>query len=222
MQAPWDAADLRRRLRLYAVTDGRRGAELLRAAEDALRGGVTLLQYRAKGIPEAELRQTAKELLACAAAYGVPLILNDTASLAAEIGAAGAHLGFRDGDLRTARTLLPGKILGATARTVEQAVAAEAAGADYIGSGAVFGTATKADAVPMPLPLFRAICAAVRIPVVAIGGIHAENIGRLRGCGQAGYAVVGGIFRQGELPPREAAAALRRIVDGEHERPHPQ
>jgi len=185
--------ELRRDLLLYAVTDGR--DDPLPAIEAALRGGATMLQLREKRLGGEELLALARRVKAVADRFGVPLILNDRADLAVEIGAAGAHLGPSDGDLRAARALLgPDKILGATARTVEQALAAEAAGADYLGCGAVFGTNTKAEAVPMPPELLRAICGAVQIPVVAIGGIADVNIGRLRGCGMAGFAVVSGIF----------------------------
>lgn len=205
--------NLAAQLRLYAVTDSRRGDALERAVEAALRGGATMLQLRAKGMGDAALTETARRLLAITERYAVPLLLNDRADIAVAVGAAGAHLGLTDGDLRQARALLgPGKILGATARTVEQALAAEAAGADYLGSGAVFGSTTKADATQMPLPLLQSICAAVQIPVVAIGGIDAGNIGQLKGNGVAGYAIVGGIFGADDI--EKAAQALRRQIDG--------
>lgn len=187
-------------LLLYAVTDARTGPDLESAVEAALRGGVTLLQLRMKGAQDEELLRTAKRLLTITNAYGVPLIVNDRADIAVAAGAAGAHLGPADGDLRKARALLgPKRILGATARSIEQAVNAEAAGADYLGSGAVFGSGTKADATKMPLDVLRSICAGVKIPVVAIGGIDAGNIAALAGCGAAGVAVVGGIFGQPDI-----------------------
>jgi len=182
-------------LQLYAISDGD-----LCAIEAALRGGATMLQLRAKGLADDALLALARSVKRVTDRYGVPLIINDRADVAVEIDAAGAHLGPSDGDLHAARALLgPEKILGATARTVEQALAAEVAGADYLGSGAVFGTNTKADAAPMPLGLFKEICAAVRIPVVAIGGIERANIMQLKGCGMAGFAIASGIFGQEDI-----------------------
>ena len=182
--------ELRRGLLLYAISDGNTNA-----IEAVLRGGVTMLQLRTKGLPDDELLALAHSVKRITDRYNVPLIINDRADIAAEIDAAGAHLGLSDGDLRAAHALLgPKKILGATARTVDQALAAEAAGADYLGSGAVFGTSTKADAVPMPFELLREICTAVEIPVVAIGGIDRTNIDQLRDCGMAGFAISSGIF----------------------------
>jgi len=174
-----------------------------------------MVQLREKCLDDEQLLALARAVKEITDRFGVPLIINDRADIAVAAGAAGAHLGLCDGDLRAARVLLgPDKILGATARTVEQALAAEAAGADYLGSGAVFGSPTKADAVPMPLDLLREICAAVRIPVVAIGGIDRTNIARLRGCGMAGFAVVSGIFgaRNIEQSARELREAAEEVV----------
>jgi thiamine-phosphate pyrophosphorylase len=183
---------IRRDLLLYAISGGN-----LPAIESALRGGATMLQLRAKGLRDDELLALARSVKRVTDAHHVSLIINDRADIAVEIDAAGAHLGLSDGDLRAARDLLgAGKILGATARTVDQALAAEAAGADYLGCGAVFGTVTKADAVLMPPGLLKEICRSVKIPVVAIGGIDCTNINRLKGCGMAGFAVASGIFGQ--------------------------
>jgi len=194
-------------LQLYAISDGD-----LCAIKAALRGGVTMLQLRAKGLPDDDLLALARSVKRITDSYHVPLIVNDRADIAVQIDAAGAHLGFSDGDLRTARALLgPKKILGATARTVEQALAAGAAGADYLGSGAVFGTSTKADAVPMPLELLREICKAVKIPVVAIGGIDSTNIDQLKGCGMAGFAIASGIF--GATDIEQTTKKLREAAD---------
>ena len=177
-------------LLLYAISDGN-----LPALEAALRGGATMVQLRVKGLDDEALLAVAHKAKAVTDKYNVPLIINDRADIAHAIDAAGAHLGLKDGDLRETRAFLgPEKILGATARTVEQALAAQAAGADYLGSGAVFGTSTKADAVPMTLGLFKEICGCVKIPVVAIGGIDCSNIAQLKGCGMAGFAVSSGVF----------------------------
>jgi len=194
-------------LLLYAISDGN-----IAAVEAALRGGATMIQLRAKGLPDQELLTLARCVKRITDQFGVPLIVNDRADIAVAIDAAGAHLGPSDGDLRAARALLgPGKILGATARTVEQALAAQAAGADYLGCGAVFGTRTKADAVPMNFELLREICHTVKIPVVAIGGIDRTNIARLHGCGMAGFAVVSGIF--GAADVEGAARELRDAAE---------
>ncbi|MDR0531941.1 MAG: thiamine phosphate synthase [Oscillospiraceae bacterium] len=205
--------ELHAALRLYAITDARPAGELPGAVAAALRGGATMIQYRAKGLDDRLLLATALQLKQITDAFGVPLIINDRTDLAIAAGAAGAHLGPGDGDLSAARIALGrDRILGATARSVEQALAAQAAGADYLGSGAVFGTSTKADAAAMPLPLLREICRSVTVPVVAIGGIDGANIARLRGCGAAGVAVVSGIFGAADV---EAAARALRAKAGE-------
>jgi thiamine-phosphate pyrophosphorylase len=200
-------------LLLYAISDGG-----LDAIEQAINGGITMLQLRAKGLPDSELLALARRVKELTDRFHVPLIINDRADIAVEIGAAGAHLGLGDGDLRAARALLgPGKILGATARTVDQALAAQAAGADYLGCGAVFGTRTKSDAVPMPLGLFKEICAGVKIPVVAIGGIDRTNIARLKGRGMAGFAIASGIFGRESVgqATRELRDTAKDILKGE-------
>jgi len=198
---------MRNCLLLYAISDGN-----IAAIKAALRGGATMLQLRAKNLPDDELLALARSVKGITDRYGVPLIINDRADIAVEIDAAGAHLGPADGDLRAARALLGlDKILGATARTVEQALAAQAAGADYLGSGAVFGTRTKADATPMPLELLSEICRSVSIPVVAIGGIDRMNIANLKGCDMAGFAVVSGVFGAGNI--EGAARELRKLAE---------
>ena len=173
-------------LRLYAVTDRTwLGNETLyEQVEKALEGGATLVQLREKELPEADVQKEAEELLELCHRYGVKLILDDDVELAAKVGADGVHIGQSDMD----------KIIGVTAKTVEQAKAAEAGGADYLGSGAVFGSTTKKDAIPMKHELLEEICHSVKIPVVAIGGITAENVLQLKGRGIAGVAVVSGIF----------------------------
>lgn len=131
---------------------------------------------------------------------------------AIEIDADGVHLGQDDMDPETARKLLgPDKIIGVTAKTVEQAKTAERKGADYLGSGAVFGSTTKLDAKPMSKELLKEITSSVDIPVVAIGGINAENAKTLKGTGIAGIAVVGGIFANDDI--KLAAEQLAHICD---------
>lgn len=184
-------------LRLYAVTDRTwLGNETLyEQVEKALRGGATLVQLREKDLPEADVQKEAEELLELCHRYGVKLILDDDVELAAKVGADGVHIGQSDMELAHAREILgPDKIIGVTAKTVQQAKAAEAGGADYLGSGAVFGSTTKKDAIPMKHELLEEICHSVKIPVVAIGGITAENVLQLKGRGIAGVAVVSSIF----------------------------
>ncbi|MCL2106105.1 MAG: thiamine phosphate synthase [Oscillospiraceae bacterium] len=197
-------------LLLYAVTGPPRadGMPLPRQAEAAIRGGATMLQLREKKLGPDAFLKLAREIKNVTDAYGVPLIINDRVDLALACGAAGVHLGLSDGSLREARALLgPRAILGATARTAEQALAAEAAGADYLGCGAVFGSATKTDAVAMAPETLRAICGAVKIPVAAIGGITRENVTQLAGRGMAGFAVVSALFGAADI--ETAARELR-------------
>lgn len=190
----------REHLLIYAVTDrawtGR--MTLFEQVEAALRGGATMVQLREKGLAEQDFEgflEEARRMHELTARYGVPLIIDDNVEIALKSGAEGVHVGQNDMNAGEVRRLLgPDRILGVTAKTVEQARRAQDAGADYLGSGAVFGTSTKADAIPMSLERLREICACVRIPVVAIGGICLENIGRLSGSGVAGAAIVSGIF----------------------------
>ncbi len=187
----------REQLKLYAVTDRTwLGNETLyEQVEKALKGGVTLVQLREKELDEETFEKEGRELLELCHRYHVPLIINDNVALAKKINADGVHIGQSDMEMQHARELLGAdKIIGVTAKTVEQAKAAQVAGADYLGSGAVFGTSTKADAKPMELALFQKICESVEIPVVAIGGISGDNVLQLKGRKMAGIAVVSGIF----------------------------
>lgn len=201
-------------LRLYAVTDRSwlHGETLYEQVEKALKGGVTLVQLREKELSEADFEQEAKELLELCHKYNVNLIINDNVALAAKVGADGVHIGQSDMGVEKARAILgKEKIIGVTAKTVEQAKAAEAAGADYLGSGAVFGTSTKKDAKPMDHALLQEICESVKIPVVAIGGIDGGNILLLKGRKMAGVAVVSGLFACEDI--KKAAEDLREKAD---------
>ena len=187
----------REQLKLYAVTDRSwLGNETLyEQVEKALKGGATMVQLREKELDEAAFRKEAEELLKLCRNYHVPFIVNDNVELAKSIGADGVHIGQSDMELTRAREMLgQDAIIGVTAKTVEQAKAAETGGADYLGSGAVFGSSTKLDAKPMDHALLQEICESVHIPVVAIGGITGENVIKLTGRGMAGVAVVSGIF----------------------------
>ena len=189
-------------LRLYAVTDrswvGRQS--FLEQVEAALRGGATCIQLREKELDREAFLAEAKEIKVLCARYHVPFIINDNVELALEVDADGVHVGQEDMDARDVRSLIGNdKILGVTAKTVEQALCAQQAGADYLGSGAVFGSATKTNAKPMSRELLQTICQSVIIPVVAIGGIHKGNINTLAGTGIQGAAVVSGIFAAADI-----------------------
>ena len=184
-------------LLLYAVTDrawvGRQ--TLLAQIEDALRGGVTMVQLREKTLAAEAFAAEAAEVKALCHRYGVPLLIDDNVDVALESGADGVHVGIEDAPVEEIRARA-GKdfIIGATAKTVEQARAAEAAGADYLGVGAVFPSPTKKNAVRITVEQLKAICAAVSIPAVAIGGIDLENISALKGGGMRGVAVISALF----------------------------
>ena len=200
-------------LQLYAVTDSRwlKGSTLATAVEKALAGGVTCVQLREKQLPFDEFLRTAKEIKTLCQNYHVPFIVDDNLDIALACDADGLHIGQNDMPAAKARQLLgPDKILGVSAQTIKQAVAACQDGADYLGVGAVFPTGTKTDAVEVPLDTLKAITAAVDIPVVAIGGIGADNIAQLSGTGIAGAAVVSAIFAQEDI--KKAAANLRQLI----------
>lgn len=200
-------------LLLYAVTDRAwTGSQpLARQVEAALQNGATCLQLREKALDPAAFREEARQMALLCGRYGVPLIINDNVEVALACGAAGVHLGQQDMPIAQARRMAgPDLILGASAHTVQEALEAQAAGADYLGVGAVFSTSTKADASPLPLTTLREICAAVSIPVVAIGGITETNLLQLTGCGAAGVAVVSAIF--GAPNPGAATARLVRLA----------
>lgn len=200
-------------LRLYAVTDRSwLGAQsLYEQVESALKGGATCVQLREKEADYDLFRKEAIQLRELCIRYNVPLIINDNVELALEVGADGIHVGQEDMDARDVRTAIgQDKILGVTAKTVEQALLAQAAGADYLGSGAVFGSATKQNARPMSKALLQEICAAVSIPVVAIGGIYRENILQLAGVDIRGAAVVSGIFAAEDIEAE--CRELRKLI----------
>lgn len=200
-------------LRLYAVTDrawtGRQ--TLLEQLEDALQGGITLVQLREKDLPQEDFLAEALAAKELCHRYGVPLLINDNVDLALQCGADGVHVGAEDMPVAEIRRLAgPGFIVGATAKTVRQAQAAQADGADYIGVGAVFPSPTKPNAVGITKGELADICASVSIPVVAIGGITQENLPQLAGSGAVGAAVVSAIF--GAQDVRAAAQALDRLT----------
>ena len=194
-------------LQLYAVTDRQwlqKGQSLADVVEAAILGGATLIQLREKTMDDESFICEAMEVKKVTDAYGIPLIINDNLKVCLACDAAGVHVGQDDLRAEKVRELLgPDKIIGVTAKTVEQAKAAVRQGADYLGSGAMFGSSTKSEARPMTLDEFKEIRRSVSVPIVLIGGIDAENIRELKGSGAQGVAVVSGIFAQ---PDVEAAA----------------
>ncbi|MBP3729547.1 MAG: thiamine phosphate synthase [Lachnospiraceae bacterium] len=198
---------------LYGVTDRAWLGDMTLAqqAEAALKGGVTCLQLREKELDRDAFLQEARNLKKLCDRYGVPLIVNDDVKIAIQSDADGVHIGQQDEDAALVRLMIgPEKILGVSAQTVEQAVKAEAEGADYLGVGAVFYTGTKPDAEAVSLETLRDICRSVSIPVVAIGGISRETLPLLEGSGVSGVAVVSAIFAAKDI--EGAARALREQV----------
>ena len=190
------------RLRLYAVTDRAwlRGQTLEQQVEAALQGGVTCVQLREKQLDRESFIQLGRSIGSLCRRYGVPLIINDDLDVALACGADGVHVGQDDLSAAEARRLLgPDKIIGVSAQTVEQAILAEQRGADYLGVGAVFHTGSKADAEDVSHETLTAICNAVKIPVIAIGGITRDNVTELSGSGICGIAVISAIFAQKDI-----------------------
>ena len=205
--------ELAEKLLLYAVTDRHWLGErtLYEVVRDSLDGGVTFLQLREKNLDEDSFYEEAVRLQAMAREYKVPFVINDNVEIAVRMNADGVHVGQDDMEAGNVRALIgPDKILGVSTQTVEQAVLAEQQGADYLGVGAVFPTGSKDDAVDVPLETLKAICEAVSIPVVAIGGITLENIPELAGTGICGIAVICAIYAQKNI--REAASALKKVT----------
>ena len=201
-------------LKLYAVTDRTwlDGRSLEEVVEEAILGGVTMIQLREKDMPYDEFKAEAIRIQTICKEHNVPFLINDNVTLAKEINADGVHVGQSDLEAGKVREMLGfDKIIGVTAKTVEQAKKAETAGANYLGSGAVFGTSTKKDAKPMDISLLKEIVASVSIPVVAIGGIDETNVTKLDGTGIAGIAVVSGIFAKEDI--RAAATTLLKLMN---------
>lgn len=201
-------------LLLYAVTDRAwlAGRSLPDCVQQAINGGATFVQLREKEASYDEFLELAKQIKPLCASAGVPFVINDNIDIALAIDADGVHVGQDDTACEQARTILgPNKIVGVSAQTVEQALAAQAAGANYLGVGALIPTATKPDAADVTYDGLKNICAAVDIPVVGIGGLNAHTIGQFAGTGAAGAAVVSAIFAAEDC--REAACELRRICE---------
>lgn len=198
-------------LLLYAVTDRSwlNGETLYSQVEKALKGGATFMQLREKDLDEESFLKEAVEIKELCRKYGVPFVINDNVDIALSMDANGVHVGQSDMEALDVRAKLgPDKIIGVSAQTVEQALLAEKHGADYLGVGAVFHTGTKLDADDVSFETLKAICQAVSIPVVAIGGITRDNLMELKGSDIAGVAVVSAIFAQ-----KDIEAATRDLLE---------
>ncbi|MCI5758858.1 MAG: thiamine phosphate synthase [Eubacterium sp.] len=213
----WNQEELKKALQLYAVTDRHwlNGRRLADDVERALRGGATFVQLREKDDMKLEhdafLREAA-EIKALCRRYKVPFVIDDDVDLALEIGADGVHVGQSDMETGLVRSRLgKDRIIGVSTQTVEEALLAESRGADYLGVGAVFPTGSKADASEVSMDALRAICKAVSIPVVAIGGITEENVMELAGSGIVGISVISAIFSKEDVEGAARALKSRTI-----------
>ncbi|MBQ7951328.1 MAG: thiamine phosphate synthase [Clostridia bacterium] len=201
-------------LLLYAVTDRTwlNGESLYEQVEKAIKGGATVVQLREKNLDEESLLSEALEIQALCKKYKIPFIINDHVEIAKKINADGVHVGQSDGKAENIRAMLGDeKILGVSAQTVEQALLAEKAGADYLGVGAVFPTGSKPDADDVSFDTLKEICSAVSIPVVAIGGISAKNAEMLKNSGISGIAVISAIFAAEDI--ESATKILRKLSE---------
>lgn len=205
---------LREQLLVYAITDrkGDSDLSLCEKVRRALAGGATIVQLREKELPEEEFYAEALEIKEICRAFGAPFLINDNVGLAIKCGADGVHVGSDDLPVDKIRRIVPRDfIVGATAKTVEQARAAERAGADYLGVGAVFPSPTKPGAVRITREELKAISDSVRIPTVAIGGITLQNMERLKGGGMHGFAFVSAIFAADDITA--ATGRLRKKAE---------
>ena len=197
---------------IYLVTDDGclQGRALLDCVREALEGGVTLVQYRAKTASSAEMYAEALQLKALCDSFNVPLIINDRLDIAMAVGAAGVHLGQDDLPCAAARRILgEDYLIGVSAHNPAEAKAALQSGADYLGCGAVFGTATKADVKKLGTDGLAAICKAKGLPVVGIGGVTADNYREVRVAGADGAAIVSGILAQPDI--RATVRAIAKV-----------
>lgn len=196
-RGPWSADAIRKSMLCYAVTDRAwlRGRTLASCVEDAIAGGATFIQLREKKASVEETEKLALELKDICATYHVPFVLDDDVELAKKVGADGVHVGQEDLACSKVREILgEDAIIGVSAQTVDEAVAAWKAGADYLGVGALHPTLTKPDAVDVTYEELTRICAAIPIPAIGIGGVDATTAHELEGTGVAGGAVVSAIF----------------------------
>lgn len=203
----------KKELQLYAITDRHwlNGRSLYEVVKESLDGGVTFLQLREKQLDEDHFLEEAKKLQGLCSEYNVPFIINDNVEIALAINADGVHIGQSDMAMKEAREKLgPDKIIGVSAHTKEEALLAQAQGADYLGVGAVFPTSSKDDAESVSYETLKEICDVVSIPVVAIGGITKDNLHQLSGSGISGISVISAIYAQPDI--KEAARELKQCV----------
>lgn len=201
-------------LLLYAVTDRHwlNGASLCEQVEKAIIGGATFVQLREKNLDDNSFLREALDIQKLCKQYQIPFVINDNVDIALKINADGVHVGQSDMEAGNVRELLGNdKILGVSAQTVEQAKLAESQGADYLGVGAVFHTGSKADADDVSFSTLKAICKAVSIPVIAIGGINKENVMQLSESGICGIAVISAIFAEKNI--QTATSELRKLTE---------
>ena len=185
--------------KIYLVTDEKACLEkdFYACIEEAIKGGVKIVQLREKNISTKDFYEKALKVKEICKNYGALFIINDRLDIAQAIGADGVHLGQFDMPIEKAREILKDKFLiGATARNVEEAKRAELSGADYIGSGAIFGTNTKDNAKKLEMEELKKIVASVKIPVFAIGGININNVSSLKNIGLQGICAVSGILSE--------------------------
>ncbi len=200
---------------LYAVTNSKLPSKLplMEQVEAALKGGITCLQLREKDLDDEAFLARAIEMQRLCKRYNVPLIINDNVRVAIQSGASGIHVGQSDMPLSEVRKLVgENMIIGVSAHNVEEAKLAEAGGADYLGVGAIYATTTKPDASYVPVSELKRICRAVRIPVVAIGGMERGTISKLSGTGVDGVAMVSAIFAADNIE-QECRKLLRLSKD---------
>jgi thiamine-phosphate pyrophosphorylase len=198
---------------LYLVTDRNSmpPKDFGAVVEESIKGGVTVVQLREKNALGLEFYTLGKTIKAITHKYNVPLIINDRIDVAQAIGTDGVHIGQEDLPLTEARKILGNnKIIGVSASNLQEAVEAERRGADYLGVGAMYPTATKADAKCTSIEELKKIRAQVRIPVVIIGGINENTVSNFRGCGIDGIAVVSAIMSASD--PKIAAKRLKELV----------
>ncbi len=202
-------------LSLYLIADTGTATKIsfLKAVEEAVAGGVTMVQFRFKNMSDAEALPMARSLLSITQSYGVPLIINDDVHLANSIGAEGVHLGQGDSEIEEARRILGfGRIIGLSAHTIEEAIEAQRKGADYIGVGTVYKTSSKSDIRGIiGVEGLRVIRQNAKIPMAGIGGIGITNASRVMETGVNGIAVIAAILAADQ--PGQAAKTLRQIVE---------
>ena len=205
----------RESLKLYLVTNRYQDSleSFLEKVETACRSGVTIVQLREKNLTTNQYYQLAKQVKEITDAYQVPLIIDDRLDICLAVDAAGLHIGDDELPVSVARKVLGSeKILGVTAKTVKRALEAETAGADYLGTGAIFPTTTKENAPITLISTLKTICQTVAIPVVAIGGLTSENIEQLIGTGIAGVAVVRDLMQAEDIEAK-VHAFLTKLDD---------